>query len=370
MPNSWETVELNVAGRIYTEWKTVLVHKEFNVYPHTFTFTASEAVGSDGQYLTLDALQIVPGDPCTITLGGQLAITGWVNARQAAFDKDHHGVMIQGRSFTQDAVDSSMMQSGGEFKKQTFMALANTVLSPYGITVSDGGLTSVQNQPIDSVQIQPGESAPNMLDRLARMLGIHLTENETGQLMATPDMTFGQAGQVTEGYNIKSAQITISDAEVPRKTVVLAQNMGTDEEWGNRVSQIRASMLNPNIDRVRDRLIIAEGPMNQQQAVNRVNYEALWSSWATIDALITVYGWLDGGTTGKLWTPGTHVPVQTAMGMINGDLGLKAVTFSQDSAAGTQTTLEMVRVKDLANRLKLLGDPGQAQADPPPPDGQ
>ena len=55
---------------------------------------------------------------------------------------------------------------------------------------------------------------------------------------------------------------------------------------------------------------------------------------------VTVQGWMDGG---KLWgPPGTEYSVESPTLIMHGDmLKAKSITFSQDNATGTRTTLEL-----------------------------
>jgi len=316
-------------------------------------------------------LQIKPGYSCTILLAGHLAVTGFINARQAAADKDHHAVLLQGRSRSQDMVDGSIASStGGEFKNKTWLQIAQQVLQGYNTDVTVGPTAVNAGFPYPSVQVQTGESPFDLLDRIGRKRGLTMTEDATGKLTADGTMSGAPQGRLVEGQNIKSMQVTIRDDNLPNAILGLGQNLGTDDVNGNAAAMIAAQTTFPGVTRFRPQHFLAESPLSQKEMQMRVDYEAQWLEYTTVEAIFTVYGWLDGGTTGDLWSPGAFVPVYAPMGMVDGVLGLKSVTFTQDSAGGTQSTLELVRTKNLTNNLAFTQDAPPATPITPPQDGQ
>jgi prophage tail gpP-like protein len=74
-----EIAMITVAGRNFTDWENVTVKMVEGESNHSFKLSVSE-----GAPLTKNfgSLQIKPGDHCTITLGGELAISGYVETRQ------------------------------------------------------------------------------------------------------------------------------------------------------------------------------------------------------------------------------------------------------------------------------------------------
>jgi prophage tail gpP-like protein len=79
--NQREICILTVNGKLYTEWKSITVYlcqkEAFNYY----RFTCSEFAPFAKAFA---AQQIRPGDTCTVTLGGEYAIGGFVTTRTAS----------------------------------------------------------------------------------------------------------------------------------------------------------------------------------------------------------------------------------------------------------------------------------------------
>ena len=79
-----ELATLKVNGQQYTEWESVLVkHEERAQVPYRFRFTCSEGMPLVANW---GKLQIKPGDKCSVTLAGILAITGTVESRQVLYN--------------------------------------------------------------------------------------------------------------------------------------------------------------------------------------------------------------------------------------------------------------------------------------------
>src|SRR6266705_3540677 len=94
----WETASIFVAGMEFKDWETVMIHREMaGALPHTAIFTATEISPGAND---IRSLQIAPWDRVRIYLAGIPALTGYVDARQAIFDKGRHVVQIQVRSMS------------------------------------------------------------------------------------------------------------------------------------------------------------------------------------------------------------------------------------------------------------------------------
>src|SRR5258708_6421266 len=135
----WEIASITVAGQDFKDWESVMVHREFaGALPHTAIFQATEISPAAND---IRSLQIAPGDCCTIVLAGQTALTGYVNARSAAYDKERHCVQIQVRSRSQDPQFSSVLpekHNDGRWENQSLLAIGNDVLGDYGMSLIAG----------------------------------------------------------------------------------------------------------------------------------------------------------------------------------------------------------------------------------------
>ncbi|RAI24831.1 phage baseplate assembly protein, partial [Rhodoplanes serenus] len=82
-----------------------------------------------------EVLQFKPGDACTIYLAGQLAVTGYITMRQAAYDAESHGVQLTGKGKTWDIASSSVETEDGKFDGYPWEAIARNLIAPFGISL-------------------------------------------------------------------------------------------------------------------------------------------------------------------------------------------------------------------------------------------
>src|SRR5215831_13273481 len=105
MPNQKEIAVITVNGQNYKHWETVWVHLEFpGIYRH-FRFSVSE---QNPMGKNVKDIQIKTGDDCTITLGGEQVLKGYVYERQMYMDANNHAVQITGQSIVGDATLTSI----------------------------------------------------------------------------------------------------------------------------------------------------------------------------------------------------------------------------------------------------------------------
>jgi prophage tail gpP-like protein len=97
MPRPKETAVLVAGGVRFEDWLSVWVQHRYSEPFAMFQFSAAERDKLPEHW---QALQFKPSDPCSIELGGQLAINGYITTRQVAFDGRNHAVQLQGKSIT------------------------------------------------------------------------------------------------------------------------------------------------------------------------------------------------------------------------------------------------------------------------------
>ena len=331
-----ETAELIVEGQRFRDWETIRVEREFGVLPHTCMFTTSEAAPGAN---VMASLQIKPGDKYEIKLAGMTAQKGYINIRQSSYDAHRHGVMIQGRSYSQDPVDSSVMfdRTKNELKGQTFQGIANNVLKPYGMSIECKG--DAASKPFERERIIPGESCFSLLERLARSRELYLGEDFEGNLLAISGPE-GEAGQLVEGQNILSARVTINDTFISQREVQLGQRWATDDYYGKPPAQIKDDQTVEAVKRLREKTSISNKPVTTEEAKLQNKNNIIWNAAVVIEATIMVQGWLASGG-GGLWKEGQTAKVKSKMAMLDQSLFIQKVTFGQDNAAGTHTILQL-----------------------------
>jgi prophage tail gpP-like protein len=128
MPKPQETAVLVVNGQEFSDWESVWVQQRWADSFAYFRFTAAERdpilLQKGGVFPLWQKLQFKPGDLCTIIMAGQLAVTGYIETRQVAYDANQHGVMLIGKSMTAPAAKSSVSTKTGNFDKKNILQVA------------------------------------------------------------------------------------------------------------------------------------------------------------------------------------------------------------------------------------------------------
>ena len=175
-----ETATIVAGGRRFDDWESVSVQHRWADPNPIFRFTAAER---DPIPTLWERLQFVPGDECAIYLGGILAIAGVILLRQTAYDANQHGVMLQGVGVTWYAARGSIMDKDGNFDGQTFEQAARKVIAPFGVGVKTIG--TLNATPFKKLQVEPGETLWDFLERIARPRGIVMGSDHRGNLLSS-----------------------------------------------------------------------------------------------------------------------------------------------------------------------------------------
>lgn len=340
MPNADEVAQITAGGSDYKDWKSVMVRRDYGNAVSIFSFSAAEP-GPFGEGWT--SLRLKPGDEVTVSLAGVQVIKGNITTRDASYDAQGHDLVVQGKSSTMDLVDSSVAVKPGTFSGQTFEQAAKGVMSPHPSSLIIKNPPDIASKPFKSLTIQYGETVFGFIERMARMRGFILTDDEQGNLVASQtDPNAAPVAELQEGGNIKSAHGRLDDQNAWNKLSITGQNVGDDHNWPPR--DYSATVENPNARPNRIRTGLAEHPGDAEDMQQRANYEAARCLWPVVQCTIVVQGWKR--SDGKLWDVTDNVSVYSPMLFPNEDgrmtLGIQSVVYAQDSENGTTTTLELV----------------------------
>src|SRR5580765_7997747 len=200
-----EIAVLVVNGQKFEDWESIWVQKRWAEAFSYFRFTAAERDRAVISSQPLWArLQFKPPDACAITLAGQLAITGYIEVRQVAYDARSHAVMLIGKSATAGPAKSSVDTKDGNFDNMSVEQAARKALAKTGASIKVIG--SLNAQPYDKLQNQPGEKIWDFMERIARPRGIIIGSDAQGNFLLIGDHSYPVEGQLIEGINIKQCQ--------------------------------------------------------------------------------------------------------------------------------------------------------------------
>ncbi|MEY9137737.1 prophage tail gpP-like protein [Bradyrhizobium diazoefficiens] len=343
MPKPQETAVLVVNGLKFEDWEFVMVRRNWGDSYAYFQFSAAErdpVFKQGGPFPDWQKLQFKPGDHCSVYLAGFLAITGFIEIRQVAYDAFSHGVMLVGKSYTANGGKSSVDTKTGSFDNKNVAQIAQEVWAPYGVGVKTIGQLDLT--PFDKLQNNKGEPVWDFMERIARDRGVRLACDAFGNFLLIGQHTSPVVAGLIEGKNILSCQCIIDSTMVFESYDVHGSSQGSDDHNGTDASEQKAT-ANTGVGNVLySKLItpIEESVKSQGEMQARANYEKLWHDGTHIQATITVQGWLREGIA--LWSEGEHVHVYSPMAMLDTELAIQQVVFTQDDKKGSITVLNCV----------------------------
>jgi prophage tail gpP-like protein len=365
--NPAEIAKLVVGDVSFQDWESVWVQHRWQDSCPQFRFTAAENATMPISWIML---QFKPGDRCTITLGGQLAITGIILVRQTSYDANNHAVELSGVGLTWLGSASSVDTKDANFDQMPIKAVADKLYGKHGVSVLQIG--NVSAKPFEQCQAHPGELIFDCIDRLARQRGATLGSDHLGNMLLIGDHSYIATQTLAEGDNIKKMQCIISIEATSGNYSVIGQSGNAEQMSPTAAASIRAEAPGTLANKFKQ--LVSEQAHTQEEAMMRAYHESKWSEGTKVRAFVTVQGWLADGV--HLWRCGDDVYVVSPSAMLNGIiLKIQTITFQQDNQGGTVTVLELVLPWMLGDSPYSVApvipnsqpDPDAVQPPPPPP---
>jgi prophage tail gpP-like protein len=353
-PDPQETVVLTIDGQEYRDWETVQVRHSLYEHPYyTARFTCSEGLPIAKNW---GAMRIIPGQWCTVMLGGILAVSGWVYSRQVFVDARRHYVEITAGSDAMPAAYSSIVTKNSEFKKITAEQFIKNVTGGIGISSKTvgGSLPSTQ---FPRISIAPGTSVLEGIEMVLRQLGNYpLTSSPQGGLVVVAGHTSGEdtifEGTLGWPAMLEGREI-IYNPGMAQGLYSVSQGESKDNRWGtkNTHEPFKADPFNfPFVGGKAPLVTVLEIPtINPDQFLaGRLNAEKELQGGDEITVTVTVRGWMR--PAGGLWSIEQKVKVVAPMLVMDGSISLipKSITFSQDNNGGTTTQLVLCNEKAIS----------------------
>lgn len=342
---------LTVDGTVFTGWEKITVQRSIEAAAGAFSFTVSQE----------KPWPIVPGKKAVVSLGGVPMITGWIDKASIQLSESSHTITVSGRDTAGDLVDCAVEHPSGEFVGQTLMQIATAVCKPFGITVAAKTATGGA---FPKFAVQPGESAWQCLERLARQRGVLLVSDGLGGVQFIQPGAEDIGVALVEGENIKSASADFDDQERFSKYIVRGQATGSDDGWGDAAAKISASATDPNITRYRPTIVLSEGNTTSAIAKTRALFEASVRAARAAKFTVQVAGWKIS-ETGGLWLPNKLVTCKVPTLDLDGKMLISSIEYSQDSNSGTNATLSLARPAAFqATAITKKSDEGKSASGP------
>jgi prophage tail gpP-like protein len=360
-------VTVRLGGVDYEGWHAVSVVRGLEQASASFSCSVSERTTG----YALEPWVFGPGAPCTILLDGELVVTGYVDSYAPRFDATSHGVEIRGRSRTADFVDGAAIVPGGQFKSLSLGEIAQRLAAPFGLSVTSTAGMGVEGPrpsadfvgpmpPLHDVQVHQGETCHALLERLARVSGLLITDTADGNLALTRVGSRVAVTALVQGGNILGASAELDCSQRFSEYTVKGQRANTDDRIdradspsaatrdgttqdgsgaGASVCAAIGAVADAFVSRYRPWLMTAETQVDDAMCQARAMWEARRRAGHSTHASVVVAGWRQI-PYGPLWDVNVLVPVVSDWLGIDRVLLVSTVEFRKD-AGGATTRLEL-----------------------------
>ena len=327
----------SAAGQTFAGWTSVSVTRTVEGMPSRFDVRGT--VKFPGELRG-----VIPiNSPCTITIGGHVVLTGFLERYVHAIGAEDHNVVLTGRGRCCDLVDCAARIENQTVVQTSIVALAKKLVQPFA-----GGAIQVIAPDGDgngerfAFTIDLGETPYEVIERIARYEGLLTYENESGDLVLARVGKVKHASGFAEGKNIQSAELSIAmDGRFSVYTPLLMStdpysHDGSGGYGGNRAG---ADVIDRNVNRYRPRIIVSEQANNGQSlAEQRAVWEMNQRAGRSFRASLVCDSWLD--SAGTPWTPNQIAPlVLPSLGISEPGWVIAEVTYSRNGRSGTTATV-------------------------------
>ena len=332
-----DVATLLVRGELFTNWTSIRIEQQVTEAFPKFMFECTEEASIP---VSVDAMQFVPGDVVAAFVGGVQAVFGYITERHVAYDAKQHGVRLVGVGDTFDLTSSMVpLEKLGGHDGKGWMQLAQDLSNHLGVRIIPKG--AVDNTPFENIQVQPGETIMQVLERYAKMRNIVIGSNATGGLLAIGENEANSSGLLIEGNNILRASCVIRDQMVYKKIYAVGQSTGSDQASGDSQNK-QVAFEAGSSTRNRYMITVADVADTAHGIKRRAQMEKVFTEGSEIEAQITVQGWFkDENKSDEVWRAGEYYHVESPMLILHQVLGCAGCIYEQ-SNAGTTTTLVMV----------------------------
>lgn len=331
-----DELTLQVNGRLISGWDQVRVTRGIEHLPGEFSLSLMDAFpGSDEQQL------VTEGDPCTVRLGDDKVLTGYIDRWAPMISKSRHEVHATGRGKCQDLVDCSAIWPNNVITQATTLQVAQKLAAPYGISVGSD-VTDMLSVP--QFTLNWGESPQEVIDRMARWAALLYYDLPDGSLWLTRVGAAQAASGVAQGVNIEAAAFEASRDARFSDYIGLSMSLTPVQELSpdaGYAPNVLATSQDPEVAgmRYRNKVLLVESTLNTyHEAQQYIDWEMNRRYGRSRVLQVTVDSWRD--QAGRLWTPNTLIPVHIPAFRLHNELWLLSeVTFLKD---GGGTAAQMV----------------------------
>lgn len=338
-------VTIKIGKYTITGWERVSIRIGLEIMPWAAMLETSswQPTAKGGGTPTINE-----GDACSILIGKDQVLTGYVQSIAEDIGPEEHLLRIVATSKSVDAVECSALFSTYQMNNTTVLAIARQVCQQAGIEVRSIGGAGETN--IQQFSVILTETAYEVIERATRLAGCLFYDQPDGSILLAP-LGSKNVGSLTVGKNIERVVFLRSLAGRYSKVQAIIQNMAvlfSPPEDGNKQAQqmqaqtapVQASATDSGVKRSRTLLIPVEtGDADYAVARQRVQWEVARRYGRSQVMEVTSDSWRD--SRGHIWQPNTLCTLSRPKTGFKQELLIAEVEFVQGES-GTHANLVLM----------------------------
>lgn len=332
-----DTVSIEAGGVAVTGWTDISISGGLDMAPSVFELSMTEHTPGELRDVVLQK-----GDACTIKIGGDVVLIGWINRYTSSVDAGQHSVRVAGRSRCQDLIDCSAMPKNLSINGASVGQVARDLVAPFAgpinVLLPDGDGDGRQYV----VGVSWGETPWEIISEIAAYEGLLVHDDARGDLVICRVGTAAMASGFKEGENCQA--FSVSDADDMLYSDYIPALMAQDSlaligPGGNRAGAV---VKDPGVARYRPLVIVSDQMLQGEfLAQKRAVWEATRRRGRSKSVSVTTDSWRDGA--GVLWTHNRLAPVDLPTLRVDGVQWIIASwQFTRDGASGTRAAITLM----------------------------
>lgn len=327
-PAGGDDLTLTIGKVNWVGWQRVQLTRSMDTVPANFDVVVTE------KYPRLPDINIKPGDECSVKIGSDLVLTGYIDRYEVVISAREHTVHISGRSKSADLVDCAAFVGGQDPNAEKYAVdgsvreIIEKLAAAYSIHVT---AQAGDGPNITGFAINFGETPWEIIDRFTKIAAMVAYDMPDGSLMLAQAGDEKMASGFEQGVNVEQAQVQFSMDQrfsiyEGFQTPSAIFSMG-----GGGTTPPQAIERDEGVPRFRKRIIVSELPAPGGGLLVQKLVE--WEKnrrWGRSQAVtVTCDSWRD--TSNNLWAPNHSAPVNIpAVKISNVTWIIGTVTYSKD----------------------------------------
>lgn len=322
-------VVLLVDGQEYAGWKRATVSRSIDAVCGSFNISLTR-LWKDGRLTPA----IRAGMECSLYCNDHLVLTGYVDDALPSYDARQHSIQVRGRSKARDMVDCG--EKPRQWQNRSLLQIARDLAKGRGVTVrADKDVGAV----FTSQAIEPGQTAFEFLEGLARQRGVRFISEPDGTLVIAGTGNELAPTALELGRNIKTASGGFSMRDRFHEYIVYGQRPGDDWNHGEASALRQGSATDDAVNSNRSHVILSETTADSADCKRRATWKRNTAFGRGQALTYTVYGWEHAN---GLWEPNTLVRViDSFMGFDDEQFLISSLQYVLDKE-GQRTELQLM----------------------------